>query len=127
MYLVLPTVSTTVFGVFPCDEITDEEDYLRADYSISCKDEGRGEMMAFGYVCLRLYPISIPLAFARLLWGSKDRIKRGVAERNTDEDLQVRRVKRAVCAWQVWPSRATHTCANMGGCCVWQDWLDAQF
>lgn len=73
LYLVLPTMSTTIFGVFPCDEITDNEDYLRADYSSSCKGELSGWMVAFGSVCLLLYPVGIPLAFARLLWGSKYR------------------------------------------------------
>ena len=36
MYSIMPSVSTTVFGSFPCDELDTGENYLISDYSINC-------------------------------------------------------------------------------------------
>ena len=36
-FLVLPTVTTTIFKIFPCDDLGNEKEYLHADYSLSCK------------------------------------------------------------------------------------------
>ena len=36
IYSVMPSVSTTVFGSFPCDELDTGERYLISDYSINC-------------------------------------------------------------------------------------------
>lgn len=40
-YLVLPTITTTVFGIMSCDSFDDGRKLLRRDYDISCEDDAR--------------------------------------------------------------------------------------
>ena len=55
LYLMLPTLSTTIFQVFPCDELDDDTIWLRADYTISCKDQNRPFWILYGWVMVVLF------------------------------------------------------------------------
>ena len=56
-YLVLPTVTTTIFGVFPCDRLDDGQYLMRKDYTISCDGEGRDWWLIYGYTMVLVFPI----------------------------------------------------------------------
>jgi hypothetical protein len=88
MYLVLPSVSTLVFGLFPCDDLANGEEYLRADYSLSCLSPVRPGIITYGAVMLLVYPLGIPAVFAWLLVRRKSKIKASVAERDEDEAIR---------------------------------------
>ena len=60
-YIVLPTVSIVVFGVFPCDDFDDDTSFLRADYSLSCKAPVHKFYFIFGYIMMAVYPLGVPL------------------------------------------------------------------
>ena len=92
LYLVLPSISTTIFKVFPCDEFDDGKVMLRADYRISCLSKDRVYFQVYGTVMvsllvvflgfveifltpvpwqLLLFPLGVPLFFLFLLWGKR--------------------------------------------------------
>ena len=80
-YLVLPTVSTMIIGLFPCDDLLNGEVFLRADYSISCLAADREGMEVFAIVAVAVYPVGIPMTFASLLvWFKKSIMAEGAEE-----------------------------------------------
>ena len=86
-YAVLPSVSTAIFGAFPCDKLDTEKSYLIADYSIDC---GEAAYMNYTVYCgfsILLYPVGIPLLYAMLLENNKRGIKRPVEKREKDKRL----------------------------------------
>ena len=85
LYLTLPTISTTVFKVFPCDDFDDERSMLRADYSISCLDSYRGFWVFYGWLMVFIFPVGVPLLYFRLLWTKRVDLKSD--ERADDESL----------------------------------------
>ena len=86
-YAVLPSVSTTVFGAFPCDELDTGESFLIADYSINCNSASYSTFAAFAGLMLVVYPLGIPLMYSWLLVQKKEKIKKEVRVREADEDL----------------------------------------
>lgn len=87
-YLTLPTITTAVFGLFPCDKLDDGREFLRGDYHIRCDNEGRGVWEIFGYIMIFIFPVCVPALYFYLLWKKKDRIKRPLEEREKDEGIQ---------------------------------------
>ena len=69
LYLVLPTVSTTCFRAFLCDEDfgVDGKSFLKADYGQSCASDGYRGVVALAACGVVLYPIGINVATAMLL------------------------------------------------------------
>ena len=87
LYAVLPSVSTTVFGAFPCDELDTGEKFLIADYAIDC-DEGKYSLFAaYAVIMMVVYPIGVPVLYGWLLVRKKEHIKQPVAEREEDNEL----------------------------------------
>jgi len=86
-YLTFPTVSSTVMAFFPCDEMDNNNEWLRADYSISCLASSRIPMTAFALVMVLVYPIGVPLLYFCILYKNRERIKKPVDERA--EDLSI--------------------------------------
>ena len=73
-YLTLPTVTTSIFGLFPCDDFDDGRKLLRFDYNISCLESGRGLIIAFGVIMVLIFPIGVTSGYAYLLWRRKDKL-----------------------------------------------------
>jgi hypothetical protein len=46
-FLVLPTVTTTIFKIFSCDELDTGTEFLHADYSISCNEPSHVAWVAY--------------------------------------------------------------------------------
>ena len=86
-YLTLPTITTLLFGMIPCDTLDNEERYLRADYNISCDDPSRFFWNCYTYIMILLFPIGVPFAYSRMLWKNRARINQPVEERAKDHKL----------------------------------------
>ena len=86
-YAVLPSVSTAIFGAFPCDEMDTKESYLIADYSIDCGTAAYTTYAVYSGLFIVVYLVSIPLMYAALLFAKRERIKQPVEEREKDERL----------------------------------------
>ena len=89
-YVVLPTVTTIIFGAFPCDVFvygSETESFLRADYSISCEDASYQTFKVYGGLMILLIPVGIPFTYAVILWRRKEKIKKDIEEREKDEAL----------------------------------------
>jgi hypothetical protein len=85
-YLTLPTITTTVFGMFPCDDFDNNKSQLRGDLSIDCKAGGRGAWQAFGYFMVGIFPVGVPLMYWVLLFRVRDRLMG--EDRINDEKLR---------------------------------------
>jgi len=86
-YGVLPSVSTAIFGAFPCDEMDTMESYLIADCSIDCGTAAYTEYAVYSGLFIVIYPVGIPLMYAALLFAKRERIKQPVEEKEKDEML----------------------------------------
>ena len=91
-YIVLPTVTTAVFGLFPCDYFDDgtgggTQRFLRADYGLSCDSKQYKLFVGFGVLNVILYPIVIPAIYSLLLFRKRDRINQPVAIRELDDSV----------------------------------------
>lgn len=71
MFFVYSSVSFTVFQTFVCDLLDDGVDYLRADYSLSCRSDQHVGYVVYASVMVLMYPIGIPAAFA--WWLARNR------------------------------------------------------
>mmetsp|Transcript_13978 Transcript_13978/g.28571 ORF Transcript_13978/g.28571 Transcript_13978/m.28571 type:complete len:592 (-) Transcript_13978:33-1808(-) len=85
LYLTLPTVSTTIFRTFPCEDFDDETYMLRADYSISCLDNNRPLWVLYGWFMVLVFPVGVPLLFLSLLSNKRSRLMS--KDRAEDEGL----------------------------------------
>jgi hypothetical protein len=86
-YLVLPTVTTTIFAAFPCDPFDDGRTHLRADYSISCEGGAYKAMVVYAGAMLLLYPVGTLSIYTWTLIRNKSKIKEEVEVREEDEEL----------------------------------------
>jgi hypothetical protein len=80
-YLVLPSVTTTIFRTFLCTNIdprnedSEQSDrYLTADMSISCEDPNYYTAWYYALAMIAVYPIGIPLFYMVLLYQVRDEI-----------------------------------------------------
>jgi hypothetical protein len=68
-FLIFPTVSTVVFQTLACDYLEDtQQNWLRADYSVSCDTAIHKAYQAYAAFMILVYPIGIPALYAYLLW-----------------------------------------------------------
>ena len=74
-YLTLPTITTTSFGLFPCEPFDDNTEMLRSDYDISCLAHGRDVWVYYGYLMVGMFPIGVTLMYWLLLYRVKDKLK----------------------------------------------------
>ena len=86
-YGVLPSVSTAIFGAFPCDKMDTKESYLIADYNINCGTVAYTTYSVYSGLYIVVYPVGIPLLYAALLFAKRERIKKPVEEREKDLEL----------------------------------------
>jgi len=86
-YLTLPAITTTIFGVFSCDELDDDRNLLRTDYSISCDDEMRNFWLFYGVVMVLTFPVGVSAVYFRLLYMNREKIRQTEEVRELDEEL----------------------------------------
>lgn len=81
-YLVLPSITTTLFRVFNCtdidpyDEHTHEDTlYLTADMSISCQSSYYRSWLPYVFVMIAVYPVAIPISYFLVLYRHRHEIQ----------------------------------------------------
>ena len=79
-FLVLPTVTTTIFKIFPCDKLDNKEEYLHADYSLSC-DGSHAVWVAYGVAMVLVWPIGVLSLYVPALTSPAVGGVRGVSHR----------------------------------------------
>ena len=89
-YVVLPTVTTAIFGAFPCDVMNEgRESYLRADYSLSCLSDRYQALRAYAITLVLLFPLGIPVIYFFILWTRREKIQQRADVRAQDEGLMM--------------------------------------
>jgi hypothetical protein len=80
-YLVLPSVTTTIFQTFLCtdvdpdDEDYDESDsYLTADMNISCKSDYYRRGLSYAVFMILVYPIGVTAMYLALLYCNRSEL-----------------------------------------------------
>ncbi|GMH88080.1 hypothetical protein TL16_g11053, partial [Triparma laevis f. inornata] len=86
-YLTLPAVTTTVFGIFSCDELDDKRDLLRVDYSIDCEEGMRPFWLFYGVIMVLVFPVGVSGAYFSILYVNREKIKQREEEREQDLEL----------------------------------------
>eukprot|EP00903_Cladosiphon_okamuranus_P018352 g16884.t1 len=71
-FLIYSSVSSTVFQTFACETLDDGIEYLRADYTILCKDAKHKAFEVYAGIMFAVYPIGIPLLYSILLLQRRD-------------------------------------------------------
>lgn len=60
-YLLVSSVSTTLFNLFPCENFDDGTSRLKASYDISCHGDVYISFEIFGALMILVWPIGVPL------------------------------------------------------------------
>ena len=81
-YLVLPSVTSTIFQMFICTNVDPEKEdqsdsdfYLTADMSISCSSDYYYHGVTYAAIMILVYPIGVPTMYFMLLHQNKKGIK----------------------------------------------------
>lgn len=81
-YLVLPSVTTKIFQIFPCENIDPSHDddassdlFLKADMSISCTTDYYYSAVSYASIMIVIYPIGIPLLYFYLLYSQREALR----------------------------------------------------
>jgi len=67
LFLIYPSVSSTIFSVFVCEELPNGDSYLRLDFRCRCNDDGRPFWVFWAVISTIVYPLGIPCLYAYLL------------------------------------------------------------
>jgi hypothetical protein len=92
-FLVLPTVTTQLFKIFPCDVLTEGDDsedaqvYLHADYSLSCDTASHDGFVAYGVIMIFVWPIGVLAMYSCLLFKNRAKINQPIEDRKNDEKV----------------------------------------
>lgn len=86
-YLTLPTITTALFQIFPCDTFDNGMVKLRANLSISCNGGEREIWKIFGMFMILIFPVGVTLTYFVTLWRKRERLKRPNEERVEDEEI----------------------------------------
>ena len=86
-YLTLPTITTMIFSMIPCDSLDTGMKYLRADYEIDCNDDSAFFWGFYTVLMILTFPIGVTSIYSYLLWKNRARINKPVEEREKDQRL----------------------------------------
>lgn len=73
-YVVLPSVSLTMFRLFLCEPFEDGKSFLIADLELQCYTSKWASVAVFAGFMIALYPVGIPLCFLVLLQRNRKAI-----------------------------------------------------
>ena len=104
-YLVLPSVTTTIFGAFNCRTVDPDNvlpatpRYLRNDLSISCTSSRYYFGVCWAVVMIFVYPIGITSMYAYVLYINREDIINQVEPSDSDDSVLLKGEEsaRAVC------------------------------
>ena len=90
-FLVYSSASSSVFRMFACEHLDDENEYLRADYRILCTDDKHHALQIYAGIMVLVYPVGIPLMYAILLYRLRGVLRTGGPGRlNSPSALTIR-------------------------------------
>lgn len=72
VFLLYPTITTTLFRVPQCLELTDEHAFHEEDFSIDCNSGRYMLTLAFSFAAIILVPIGVPAVFLYYMKQAKD-------------------------------------------------------
>ena len=81
LFLMYPVLTRKAFQAFACYDFEDGNSYLRADVSIVCGTDEHTQAKSMAMLAILLYPIGQFVAFAILLFLSRDAITSGTPSR----------------------------------------------
>lgn len=73
-FFVYSSVSFIIFQTFVCDKLDDGENYLRANYSLTCTTKTYITYKAYAVLMVFVYPIGIPAIFFYLLSAKREHL-----------------------------------------------------
>ena len=73
-YVIYPSVSTTIFSAFVCEDFDDGSSYMRADYSTSCDSAEYASIYGLAVFMIFVYPIGIPAMYFVMLLRSEENL-----------------------------------------------------
>ena len=76
IFLIYPSVSTTIFSVFSCRSLDFDQSIQVFDASIDCNSGDYKALRAGALVALVLVPVGVPVGFAWLLFKNRSRLSR---------------------------------------------------
>mmetsp|Transcript_86887 Transcript_86887/g.246181 ORF Transcript_86887/g.246181 Transcript_86887/m.246181 type:complete len:1116 (-) Transcript_86887:190-3537(-) len=89
-YIILPSVSYTIFSMFSCEEFDDGAYLLRIDYQIRCQGVWYRSYFVLAILAALAFPIGVPLCYWFLLWRKRERLN---PENMAEEDIFKYRLK----------------------------------
>ncbi|CAE7309164.1 unnamed protein product [Symbiodinium microadriaticum] len=92
-YLVLPSVSSTIFDTFKCQSFSLDDGrvgtFLQADLAIDCNAEVHSSYVIYAGIMTVVYPIGIPIWMAASLWRHRKAIDPDVSMREMSKAQEV--------------------------------------
>ena len=73
-FYAFPIVFSRAFQAFDCEEFDDGTRFLRADYSLDCRDAEYSRVVSLAWVAIALYPVCISLLYLTLLLAARKAI-----------------------------------------------------
>ena len=89
-YLILPSVATTIFGMFPCKNVDPygednlDDYFLIADYSISCHSDRYKFGVAWASIMIFVYPVGIPMFYFYALYVKRGQLVQRFAKEESE-------------------------------------------
>jgi len=94
LFLVYPSVSSSILKTWQCDSFDDGTTWLRVDHTLSCQVPVFYEWVAYSAVMFLIYVVGVPLIYSYLLHTRRQRLNppfsRAVAIelRSSDQSIQ---------------------------------------
>lgn len=114
-YLILPSVSTTIFQAFICTDIDPNNEYpgenkyyLTADMSISCQSDYYRSWRVYAAFMILVYPLGIPLSYFLVLYKNRREIstRQEIVQNAPDDTKLSMQVAGIAFLWQAYRPNA---------------------
>ena len=89
-FVCLPSVTTVIFGTFPCDAFDDGTSWMRVDYSLSCDVPIHKFFMFYAVAMILTYPVGILALYSYLLFVDREKIMQPEEVRFENESLHTK-------------------------------------
>ena len=92
MFILYPSISSSLFSMFYCVELEDGTSWLRVDLTLECSTDAYRAMMAFTFVMLGLHTVGTPVCYAYLYFWKHHSALEALKEQEL-EDAAARRIE----------------------------------
>ena len=106
-FLAMPSVSSTAFLVFDCEDFDNGLSYLRADYALQCDTPEYERLVSLAWLAIGLYPVAITVVQLLLLIFAREAIAKEETAREASELANALKFlyqdyKPGYCGWELW-------------------------